>query len=260
MKRVNPDDIAAAIGSPWARVAVVPRTGSTNADLLADRDAPDRSVLVAEHQSAGRGRLDRTWSAPPGTALTFSVLLRPAAAVSTWGWLPLLAGVALHEAVVARTGVTAGLKWPNDLLGGPDERKLAGILAQASGPAVVIGIGLNVSLTAADLPVPTATSLALCGVEANALDRAALLAAILGRLDVWLRAWEGAGGDGRRGGLAEAYRAACWTLGRAVSVATIAGGTVTGVASGIDATGRLVIDTGSGDPVAVAAGDVVHLR
>lgn len=268
---LSPEALTAALRPGWARVTVVAETGSTNADLLADASAPDRSVLVAEYQTAGRGRLDRTWTAPAGRALTFSVLLRPAVPLATWGWLPLLTGVALREAVVAATGVEAGLKWPNDLLAVPAAadaapavgalpRKLAGILAQTSGRAVVVGIGLNVTTTSAELPVDSATSLALCGVGPAALDRAELLVAILTRLDAWLRRWRDAHGDAQACGLADGYRDACWTLGRQVSVAATSGQVVTGTATGIDATGRLLIDVGSSAPAAVGAGDVIHLR
>jgi BirA family biotin operon repressor/biotin-[acetyl-CoA-carboxylase] ligase len=264
---LSADELRAALGPAWRRVQVVAETGSTNADLLtdalADTAAPDRSVLVAESQTAGRGRLDRTWTAPPGTSLTFSVLIRPEPAIPTWGWLSLLTGVALQEAVVAVTGVRAGLKWPNDLLCAPesgDYGKAAGILAQTTGAAVVIGIGLNVTTAAADLPVETATSLALCG--AHDLDRAALLVAILTRLDVRLREWTDAAGDAEACGLAAAYRAACLTLGQQVSITTTGGtgsGPLTGTATDVDVTGRLVLVTEAGTS-AVAAGDVHHLR
>lgn len=246
-----------AVLESWSRVTVVAETGSTNADLLAAAERlPDRSVLVAERQTAGRGRLDRTWTATPGRTLTFSVLVHPAVPVAGWGWLPLLAGVALHEAV-AEPGVEVGLKWPNDLLSVRDGRKLAGILAQATGEAAVIGIGLNVSQTAPELPVPTATSLALCGAED--VDRAGLLVAILGRLDAWLRAWAEVGGDAAECGLAAAYRGACATIGRSVSVSVTGAGPVVGTAVDVDATGRLLVDTGS-TVVALAAGDVAHVR
>jgi BirA family biotin operon repressor/biotin-[acetyl-CoA-carboxylase] ligase len=265
---LSADELRAAVGPAWRRVQVVAETGSTNADLLADTDAPDRSVLVAESQTAGRGRMDRTWTAQPGAGLTFSVLIRPKPAIPTWGWLPLLTGVALHEAVVAVAGVRAGLKWPNDLLCAPEHRddgvgadfgKVAGILAQTTGEAVVLGIGLNVTTAAADLPVETATSLALCGAGGRDLDRSALLAAILTHLDVRLRAWTDAAGDAEASGLAGAYRAACLTLGRPVSVTTAGSAPLTGTATDIDASGRLLIETPEGT-TAVAAGDVHHLR
>src|SRR5207302_4121878 len=116
--------------------------------------APEGIVRVAHFQNGGRGRLDRSWSSPPGAGLTFSVLLRPAAPTPTWGWLPLLAGVAVAQAV----GAAAKLKWPNDVLLGDQARKVAGILVQSAAGVAVVGIGLNVTTSLAELPVPTATS------------------------------------------------------------------------------------------------------
>lgn len=259
---LDADALAALAGERWSRVAVVDETESTNADLLADPGAPDRSVLVAEHQSAGRGRLNRTWVCPPRAGLTFSVLLRPTVPLAHWGWLPLLAGVALHEAVRSGTNVGAALKWPNDLLVGTDGdpaaySKAAGILAQTSGDAVVIGIGLNVSTAADELPVPGATSLALCG--AAQVDRTALLGAVLERLDARYAQWSDVGGDAEACGLAEAYRAACATVGQHVAVTATDGRVVRGTAVGIDLAGRLRVDVGGGEEV-IGAGDVEHVR
>lgn len=239
------------------RIDVVAETGSTNDDLMHDDAAPDRSVLIAEYQSGGRGRLERRWESPPRAGLTFSVLLRPTAPIPTWGWLPLLAGVALHDAVSAETGLDLGLKWPNDLLFGPSEEKVAGILSQTSGEAVVIGIGLNVSTTRDELAAPGATSLAVCG--AGDVDRTRLLATIITQLDARAAQWSDVNGDAEACGLAEAYRAACVTLDRPVAVTTTAGDTVTGRAVALDVDGRLLVDVG-GRVAAVGAGDVEHLR
>jgi BirA family biotin operon repressor/biotin-[acetyl-CoA-carboxylase] ligase len=252
---VDADALRSTLGERWPRIAVVDETESTNADLLADEAAPDRSALVAEHQLSGRGRLNRAWISRPGAGLTFSVLLRPQAPIVTWGWLPLLAGVALHAAVVDSTGVGAGLKWPNDLLVGPQQLKAAGILAQTSGEAVVIGIGLNVSAT--ELPVESATSLALCG--ATRLDRTELLAAILTQLDGRVLEWTAAAGDAEASGLASAYRAVCTTLGQVVNVTSTQGPVISGSAVDIDSTGRLIVRTALGEQ-AVGAGDVEHVR
>ncbi|HVU93559.1 MAG TPA: biotin--[acetyl-CoA-carboxylase] ligase [Jatrophihabitans sp.] len=245
------------LAARWGRVEVVDETDSTNADLLADRAAGDRSLLVAEHQSAGRGRFDRRWSSPPRAGLTFSVLLRPSVPLVRWGWLPLLTGLALHEAVTEHTGVATSLKWPNDLLAHPSGGKLAGILAQSSGEAVVVGVGLNVDTTADELPVETATSLALCG--AGPLDRTALLAAIAGRIDARVAQWSDCDGDAAACGLAAAYRAACSTIGRPVRVSLTGAEELRGQAVDVDDVGRLVLRTGSGEQV-VGAGDVEHLR
>jgi BirA family biotin operon repressor/biotin-[acetyl-CoA-carboxylase] ligase len=240
----------------WQQVDVVVETDSTNSDLLEDPNVPDRSVLVAENQIGGRGRLDRTWVSPPRAGLTMSVLLRPSVPVVRWGWLPLLAGVALCEAVIADTGVAASLKWPNDLLA-PSGGKLAGLLAQTSDGAVVIGIGLNVSTTAAELPVDTATSLLLAG--AAGVDRAALLVAILTNLDARVAQWADTDGDPAACGLAAAYRELSSTIGTTVRVHAGAGRSLTGRALDVDELGRLLVQTDGGTE-AVSAGDVEQLR
>src|SRR5436309_8320655 len=195
-------------GGLWREIEVVESTGSTNADLLARALAgePEGAVLAAEEQRAGRGRMGRAWTSPPRAALTFSLLLKPAVPPARRGWLPLLTGVAVAEAVTKATGVETGLKWPNDLLAA--DAKLAGILAEAAGDAVVVGIGLNVSTEPAELshllaaPRPgalPATSLRAAG--ATTLDREELLLAILEGFERWYRAWQRAGGDPDRSGL-----------------------------------------------------------
>jgi BirA family biotin operon repressor/biotin-[acetyl-CoA-carboxylase] ligase len=259
MERAPLDTVAlqAALGGRWPRIAVVEDVDSTNAMLLADEDAPDRTLLAAEHQVAGRGRLDRTWSSPARAGLTFSVLLRPEAPVDTWGWLPLLTGLAARDALATATGVDVALKWPNDLLARPSEKKLAGILAQTTGPAVVIGIGLNVSTTEDELPVDTATSLALEG--ASDLDRTRLLVAIAREFDERVEHWTRARGDAEACGLLADYTAACLTLGRDVTVSTTAGPALEGRAVGIDPDGRLQLER-NGRITAIGAGDVEHLR
>lgn len=247
---------------PWAALDVVADTGSTNADLraAAGDGAVDRTVLVAEHQGAGRGRHSRTWSSPPRSGLAVSVLLRPAGVpVSGLGWLPLLTGVAVVD-VLRRIGeVDAVLKWPNDVL--IDGRKVAGILAEvvATGPelAVVVGLGLNVSLRAEELPVPEATSLALCG--ATCVDRDPLLRAVLRELDVRERRWRAAGDDAGRG-LAEDYRARCSTLGKSVRVVLPNGQDLLGTAVAVDDAGRLVVRSASGADRVLSAGDVTYVR
>jgi BirA family biotin operon repressor/biotin-[acetyl-CoA-carboxylase] ligase len=224
---------------------------------MADVQAPHGSVLVAEYQVAGRGRLDRAWVSPPRAGLTFSLLLRPAEPVATWGWLPLLAGVALREAVAEVAGLPSALKWPNDLLLGSPPRKAAGILAQAGGGAVVVGIGLNVSSTAAELPIDAATSLALAGGAST--DRTALLIAVLARIDEHYLRWSRHSGDAEASGLAAAYRGACATLGQQVEVNALDSSVLRGVAVGVDSLGRLRVAAGGAETL-VAAGDVRHLR
>lgn len=255
------DALRAALIPPWARVDVVAATASTNADLVQvatsapDGRPADRCVLAAEHQVAGRGRLERTWTSPARAGLTVSVLFRPLVPAARWTWLPLLAGVALAEAVRDVTGVDATLKWPNDLLA-PDGRKLAGVLAQTAADAVVLGIGLNVSTTAGELPVPTATSLSLAG--AADVDRTELLIALLQRLDVRYARWVDADADADACGLAQDYRALCSTVGSHVRVGGSRGETV-GTAVGVDPLGRLIVRDGAGD-LPLSAGDVLHVR
>lgn len=254
---IDAERLRAALAPRWAHVDVVEQTASTNADLLAWTGAPDRSVLVAEHQTSGRGRFERAWSSPPRAGLTFSVLLRPGVPLVHWGWLPLLAGVALAEAVHEAAAVEASLKWPNDLLAGPARRKAAGILVQTAGEAVVVGVGLNVSTTAGELPVATATSLALEG--AADLDRTDLLVAILARTDARVAQWADCAGDAAACGLTAAYRARCGTIGGSVRVTGADGSVVVGEAVDIDAGGRLVVRTPDGEQT-VGAGDVEQLR
>ena len=166
--------VTAAVAGSWL-VRTTASTGSTNADLVASGSV-DRSVLVAELQTAGRGRLGRTWTAPAGSGLLFSVALDVSRIPAVRrGWVGALLGLALREAVGDRTGLQATLKWPNDLLIGG--RKCAGVLAELNGDTVVVGAGLNVSTTTAELPRPDATSLAIEG--AGDLDRAALLGSVL---------------------------------------------------------------------------------
>ena len=250
-------------GALWREIEVIEGTGSTNADLLARAlgGEPEGAVLAAEEQRAGRGRMGRTWTAPPRAALTFSMLLRPAVPPARRGWLPLLTGVAVATAVTGVTGVETRLKWPNDLLAAG--AKLAGILAEASGDAVVVGIGLNVSTEPAEFPAPRpgalpATSLRAAG--ATALDREELLLATLEGFERWYRAWQQAGGDPDRSGLRPGYTRLSATIGRSVRAELPGGQVLSGPAVGVDSDGRLLVRVSPGSEVAVAAGDVVHLR
>jgi BirA family biotin operon repressor/biotin-[acetyl-CoA-carboxylase] ligase len=249
---------AALAGSGlWRSVEVVERIGSTNAALVAAAadDAPEGTVLVAEHQEAGRGRLDRTWTSPPRAGLTVSLLLRPDVPAARRAWLSMLTGVALAEAVAEAAGVRASLKWPNDLLA-PDGAKLAGILAESAGSAVVIGVGLNVSTTADELP-GTGTSLTL--VRGGDVDRAAVLLAFLRAFESRYRRWAQVLGDPVSSGLAQDYLAWCSTVGKPVTVSLPDGSTLEGVAEAVDWDGRLVV-RGPGGLVELASGDVRHVR
>jgi BirA family biotin operon repressor/biotin-[acetyl-CoA-carboxylase] ligase len=251
-------------GGLWREVRVVAETGSTNADLLAQAGtgAAEGTVLVAEAQTAGRGRLGRRWTSPPRAALTFSVLLRPdGVPPALLGWVPLLAGVAAVSAARAVAAVEATLKWPNDVLAGG--AKLGGILTERSGPAVVVGIGINVWQDRADLP-GDATSLRLAAGGTAAEDpglRTRLLAELLAALSHRYRAWrdQASPGDADACGLRREYARWCATLGREVVVTMPGAEAITGTAAGVDRAGRLEVRTSRG-PVPVTAGDVVHLR
>ncbi len=247
----------------WTSLEVVASTGSTNTDLAARAaELPEGAVLVAEEQTAGRGRLDRSWVAPARSGLFFSVLLKPGPGVpeERWAWLTLLAGGATAAGLSRAAGVDTLLKWPNDLLVTVEgeERKAGGILAERVGDGVVIGIGLNVTLTEDELPVPTAGSLALA--KATVTDREPLLKAVLRSLEEWYGRWRDAAGDPGDSGLQETYAAGCATLGRHVRADLPGGRELTGTAEALDTDGHLVIRTGEGERVAVGAGDVVHLR
>jgi BirA family biotin operon repressor/biotin-[acetyl-CoA-carboxylase] ligase len=264
-------------GGLWRTITVTESTGSTNADLLAQAadGAPEGTVLVTETQTAGRGRMGRTWLSPPGAALMFSVLLRPTAVPpARRGWLPLLAGVAIASALRDVTGLDVGLKWPNDVLTGGG--KLAGILAEQSAgtEAIVAGAGLNVSTRRDELPVETATSLLLAGAPDLRRDR--LLGAVLAEFERLYQAWAGQPsssqhsssrhsssqhrpGDPDAAGLRDRYRACCVTLGRQVRAELPGGGALTGTALDVDETGSLQLRTPDG-PRTISAGDIVHLR
>lgn len=269
---------------------VLPEADSTNSALMtaAGDGAPHGSVLVAEVQRAGRGRLGRSWQAPARSGLFVSVLVRPEQVPpARWGWLPLLAGVAARSAVAGMTRLDVALKWPNDLIvekdlaGAADSvdpaapqaqaaapesgygagRKLGGILVErvsGAAPAAVIGIGLNVTLRADELPAAHATSLALAGAEVT--DRDTLLRTLLRTLGTWYGDWAAAAGDAERCGLLAAYRAACATIGREVRADLPGGAVISGLADGVDGQGRLVIRTADGAQTPVSAGDLVHLR
>ncbi len=267
----------------WREIRVVEETGSTHDDLveLARAGESEGLVLLAEYQTAGRGRLGRSWTAPARSGLSFSLILRPTEIPTTrWSLLPLLIGVATATATASVADIDIGLKWPNDLMVG--ERKLGGVLAERVdspiGPAVVIGVGLNVSLKADELPVDLAISLAL--VEAASTDRDIIARAVLRAIESQYTSWRldgldsaGAGLDGGAGrghdsvGLSGAgestllprYRELCVTLGRVVRAEMPGGTTIEGAAVDIDANGALVIATSNGRRE-VSAGEVVHLR
>ena len=249
----------------WGPFAVIPSTGSTNADA-ADQvreGAPEGFAVVADEQTQGRGRLDRAWSSPSGAGLAVSLVLRPVVAESAWGWLPLLAGLAVVEALQG-LGVPAALTWPNDVMvdgpahdGGPGPRKLGGILAERVEDAVVVGIGINTDLDLDELPVGRATSTRLEGARVR---REELLVAILDRLRDRYTTWQLAGGDAVRSGAADAYAERCLMVGRPVRASLPGGEVLEGTAVRIAPDGALVVASDDGAERAVSAGDVLLVR
>jgi len=277
---------------PLSRAAV-PRleflasTGSTNDDLRAVAAGPEAaawphgSVIVTDDQTRGRGRLGRTWLAPTGKTLAVSVLLRPVLPggaefpADAYGWIPLIAGAAMTEAVRREVdaaasampdtdeddrsgGVDVALKWPNDVL--VSDYKVCGILSELlpESGAVIVGAGLNLTLDEHDLPTLTSTSLQLVtGVPPHA-DR--VLADYLGSFLGLMRAFAEHGADAASSGIADRVSGLCGTLGSEVRVELPGGRELLGTAERLDRDGRLVVRDGNGEPQAVAAGDVTHLR
>jgi BirA family biotin operon repressor/biotin-[acetyl-CoA-carboxylase] ligase len=212
-------------------------------------------VAVADHQTAGRGRLGRTWVAPPGASLLVSMLLRPELPVERLHLATAAVALAAADACEAVAGFRPGLKWPNDLVvsdlpgAGDGDRKLAGVLAERDGDAVVVGIGINVNWPP-DLPDDLAAIATACNwVTGRKVDRDVLLDAMLARLDDRLGDWSAVARD---------YRRACSTLGRLVRV-ELADETFTGTAADLSDEGHLLVDVGMCLRT-VTAGDVVHLR
>jgi BirA family biotin operon repressor/biotin-[acetyl-CoA-carboxylase] ligase len=260
MRRPSLDGGPLADLAPDLVVEVHESATSTNAVATerAREGAPEGTVVVAEQQTAGRGRLDRTWEAPPRAALLFSLVLRPTVPAGDWPWLPLLTGHTVAKTLRGLGYAAAGVKWPNDVLIG--DRKVAGILVERvempAGPAAIVGIGLNVSLTEEELPVSTGTSLAI--ESGSEPDRTALLADVLRSLREAYDAWQ-AGGEAASAHLRSSYAAACVTIGREVRVELPGGQSLVGRATGIDDAGRLVVVGPDGETL-VGAGDVVHVR
>jgi BirA family biotin operon repressor/biotin-[acetyl-CoA-carboxylase] ligase len=261
-----------------AQLTVVDSTGSTNADLLQGvtvdpRAWPDLSVLTAEHQTAARGRLDRHWEAPPLSSVSVSIVLRPVNAdgrplpTHSYSWFSLLAALALREALLETAGIPAEIKWPNDVM--VRGKKIAGILAQlgpmgdGTVPPVVLGTGLNVTLTAAELPVPTATSVLL--ESARTVDRTTLLKSYLSRFTALYRNFCNADGDpaaGMAGGpsLHKRVESVMSTLGKQVRAQLPGDHEIIGHASRLDEYGSLLVVDAAKHEHVVTAGDVVHLR
>ena len=235
----------------WAAPEIRDEVDSTNRVLAEQPDSPEGTSVVAEIQTAGRGRLGRVWESPWGSGVWMSVLVHPADQPrADWAWLPLITALAARDALEAACGLTCGLKWPNDLVsGGAEVRKLGGILVEVVGPdAVVLGIGVNMCLSAEELPTQAATSVLLAG---GTPDREAFIVAMHGALERRLADW-------RRGTAPlEDYRAACVTIGRQVTVHLPDGSCLEGLAAGLTDDGRLMVSH-AGSTVIVAAGDVIH--
>ncbi|GAA4899013.1 biotin--[acetyl-CoA-carboxylase] ligase [Tessaracoccus lubricantis] len=243
-------------GTPFSRVEVVDTTGSTNADLSqrAHAGEGEGAALVSMEQTAGRGRLDRQWVSPHGASISLSVLLKPRPEFQHWGWLSLLAGMAVSAAIAdcAPEPSRVTLKWPNDVLIGG--RKVCGILServeQPDGARAVVGMGINVTLTRDQLPVPNATSLAL---EDIPTDQSRLVAGVLNHFARYYTAWQ------LRGSLREEYEARCSSIGAQLRVVVDGERTVEGTGRGVDVFGRLQVATADGVQT-FAVGDVVHAR
>ncbi|MEJ1921608.1 biotin--[acetyl-CoA-carboxylase] ligase [Microbacterium sp. KHB019] len=247
---------ASAVASRFEYLAESASTNAAMRVLSSDADAwPHLSVVLTDNQTAGRGRLDRSWETPAGSALAISVLIRELPSdPEAMGWIPLVAGLAMADAVTVQLADhQVGVKWPNDVLVG--DKKLCGILAESTGSAIVLGAGVNTAMTAAQLPVPTATSFAALGAVA---DEDRLIADYLRRLDGLLSALS-AWGDADRSGVHSAVSARCVTLGREVEVSLPDDSTLQGTAVRLERDGRLCVDVDGAERL-ISAGDVVHAR
>lgn len=259
---LDPTEVAgglAAAGWRGPQPVLLATVGSTNvaaADLVRAGE-PEGSCVVAEEQTAGRGRLDRTWVSPRGAGLWLSTVVRPGSIpADRWAWLPLIAGLAARDAIRAAARVPVDLKWPNDLIvtaamcgGSGGSRKLGGILAEVVDDAVVIGIGINVALSSLELPTPQATSVY---AEGGDIDRTALLVALLPALATRVGQWR----DGDEAVRAD-YRQACVTIGRIVEIERPGAPSISGIVAGIDEHGHLMVQDGEFVQM-VTVGDVIH--
>ncbi|QEO08645.1 biotin--[acetyl-CoA-carboxylase] ligase [Protaetiibacter larvae] len=245
-------------------------SSSTNTELSARADREglgDLTVMLTRYQSAGRGRLGRSWTAPPGASVAVSVLLRPRlpdGSVPTpdrLGWLPVIAGIAMSDAVrSALPDREVGFKWPNDVL--VAGRKVCGVLAELlpGGTGVVVGAGLNTRMTADELPVPTATSLAVEGAVVDEALEDLVIAAYLEGVRDRVARYLAAGADAEASGIRAQARVHCLTLGRPVRIELPGDEQLQGTAVDLDADGRLIVADQQGLARSVAAGDVTHVR
>ena len=228
------------LGSPYLYAAECESTQL----LLREPGLPEGAVAVTEHQTGGRGRLGRRWEEPAKSSVLVSVLLRPPAGRAL-PELSLVGGLAVAEAVELATELSAQVKWPNDVL--LNRRKVAGVLAEAVDGAVILGIGVNVNQGRDELPTARRTPAgSLRTVTGRQHDRAALLASLLARLETAYDAWL----EGGLGALAAELLPRDFLRARRVRADGIEG-----VGAGIDAHGRLVLQT-AGEPVLVTSGEV----
>lgn len=240
----------------WREVQWLDHTGSTNSDVAkeAQRGGAEGFVVATLEQRAGRGRMDRAWVAPPGTSLAFSMLLEPTQERPRWGWLSLLAGIAVHEAIdgLALEPGRVQLKWPNDVL--IDGRKVCGILNRLvehpDGDRAVVGIGINVSISEEQLPVPTATSLRIAGL---CEEPKRLLGSVLECFQPLYEHWQ------ETGEVRDEYQRRCASIGTPLRIVVDERRIVEGTGYGVDEHGRLQVATASGIET-FAVGDVIHAR
>ena len=240
--------IASALSQYW-RVSVLDLTTSTQselADMVRENSAKSGDVVAAEFQSAGRGRMDRTFEAPRGSALLFSLYLKPKRERADWGFISHLAALSMQQVIATDVPSQVLLKWPNDIL--INNGKVAGILAQTVSDGVILGIGINVAMTQEELPVDSATSLAIAG--SDNLNRNLILSNFLMRFEKNFKMWD-EGED-----LVESYSEICSTLGRSVRVEVVGRENRTGRAVAINQSGALILEDG----FEVNVGDVIHLR
>ena len=238
--------ITSALANGYWRVSVLDEVDSTQ-NYLRTSNPKSGDLIIAEYQSAGKGRLDRSFVAAKSTALLFSIYLEPKISEVNFGYITLLTGSTVTKVLNEVTNSNKfKCKWPNDVL--INGRKVAGILAERSGNGVIIGIGINVSTSKLDLPVETATSIYL--ETDQLLNRNKLLVSILQELTLQLAAWE-SGTD-----LTPSYRALSATLGQAVRVELPGGISHEAKALGIDESGALHLDDGT----VITVGDVIHLE
>jgi BirA family biotin operon repressor/biotin-[acetyl-CoA-carboxylase] ligase len=234
--------VESALANGYWRVSVIEETPSTQTLIRESKPTPG-DVITTEYQSAGRGRLDRTFEAKKYSALLFSCYMEPAIPQSNFGKIPLLAGLAVANAINKLTkSENFKCKWPNDILF--KDEKVAGLLCETLGSGVVIGIGINVTSEKSDLPVANATSIYLAtGMK---LDRNKLLSTILNELEIQI-------GGNRE--LAD-YRSLCQTIGLEVAAHLPSGEVVEDIAIDIEGNGALILKSGR----EITVGDLVHLK